>query len=76
MSAFDRVCRAAGIAICGSALAWMVSCGVVFLVEDAHHQRAAFGLAAPHSGGGWIVAPILLSAASIGVGIITSITRG
>lgn len=74
MSGADRAFRALGIALVGSVLSWLVTFGIAFLVDDAHHHLASIGIGGVHSQGQglWIVAPIVGSLASVVIGLLTS----
>jgi TRAP-type C4-dicarboxylate transport system permease large subunit len=57
-SRFERVLAGLGFAVLFSALAWMVTFGVVFLAEVGAHKRASFN-AIGHAN--WVVVPAIIS---------------
>jgi hypothetical protein len=72
MSGFDRVFRAIGIALLGSALSWLASFGVVFCIETGQGKIASItGV----GDGGWMAVPAILSFASLVAGVLTSTER-
>ena len=69
MSRFDLVMRAFGITLMGSALTWLVTLGITFIVDDAQHVKAGVGWA--NSRAPWIVIPIIASVIWLIAGLIT-----
>lgn len=70
MSVMDRVFRALGIFLAGTFLSWMVTFGLIFLDEVAHHQQAHIP---PAGGQAILIIPSALTFVSLLAGIGTSV---